>query len=610
MIVSKVSGKRFAVKLNFPGLVVDLSSSGGGRSSGLGFAQTQELREAIKSFSQAKKERFGSEGKAMVITDTNVLDKLGIVFRSYSLGPWKSVNGTFTEPNGWTPPQRENLTDVLGDLNDQLITDIEGSRGGLMESRLKENADAIKELLKDTPASITTPIKGTDTIENADSAEQKEEGISSKLRTLMDIAPLSAEESHSIGLVDLLAFKLSPFRDRSKSAENDSTIPTMPFRRYMIARMAEVKDMQQGLQLPSGFDGDEVGVGRLPVTVGLVYLVGTIMRGDGPFGSNTVARAIVDAARDKHVDAIVFRIDSGGGDVVATETLWDAVRVAQKILKKPVIASYGNISASGGYYASSGCDRIFCSPGTITGSIGVAAARPHITPKTLAILGDLHVDEINFSEGAKTLSVLHDIGSDEDQTIAWKRFKATAESVYRVFKRRVMEGRGISEQKIEGIAGGRIWSGLQAKENGLVDELGGLEKAISVAAKLGLVAKHGSPEAAITKLKEYQKSHLPPVEDSHRFEHGHPTMRKKEKPQDKQLEILDTLEMDHDVDVRIFPRPRSIFKRLAEGDILEDVIGDVTKDVSVVVASWVEDMVRERVEQQWTASQELNWELR
>ncbi|KAI8842558.1 peptidase family S49-domain-containing protein [Chytridium lagenaria] len=558
------------------GIVVDISSAGAGRNRvALGFAQTQEIRDAVKSFSEAKKEKFGAAGNAVVITDTfesqllyylasafdeirmeplgmlplvgfhivqpffkNTLDKLGIVFRSYAIGPWKSVNGTFTEPKGWTPPQRENLTDMLGDLNNQLISGIEVARGVTMDSRHKEHPETVKALLESS--------SHTD----------------NSVKNLMDIAPLSAEECHNTGLIDRLAYKLAPFRDFLKSGkEGDQKVNTMTLRRYMVSRLAEMEE-DANLGLPKG--------GKLPVTVGLVYLVGTIMRGDGPFASNTVARAIVDAARDKDVDAIVFRI-----------------------------ASYGNVSASGGYYASAGCDRIFCSPGTITGSIGVAAARPHITPKFLNLVGDVHVDEISFTEGAKNLSILHDMGSDENQTTAWRRFRASTEAIYRVFKKRVTDGRGLTEEKLEDVAGGRVWSGLKAKEHGLVDALGGLEKAISEAAKLGIIAKYGSAEQAAEELRQMWKT-IPGGRTflADRYKYGHPAAiaSSKQKNDENPNELLNTLEMDQDIQIDIFPKPRPFLKRLVEGDPLEEIIGDVTKDASTALMSWMEDVVLERIE--------------
>ncbi|KAJ3104190.1 hypothetical protein HDU97_009445 [Phlyctochytrium planicorne] len=597
------------------GLILDLSTAGSGSSpSSLGFGQIQELREAIKEFAEKKKAAFGSKAITMAMTDSfesqmlyylatacdevrmepsgslplvglhivqpffkKVLDKVGIVFRSYALGPYKSVNGTFTEPEGWTPLQRENLTTTLSELNDQLIQGIEASRSLAIASRLSKSPESVKDILDAVAAATTKP-----------------EGFSIsdlKVKDLTDIAPLSADECFHLGLVDKLAFKLSPFRKEvgsdAKADQRVKGLKTISFEKYKAGRDLE-KSNTTDIIIQLGDPGAEKPqpTGKTPATVGLVYMVGTIMRGDGPFGSNTVARAIVDAARDKDVDAVVFRIDSGGGDVVATETIWDAVRVAQTLLKKPVVASYGNVSASGGYYASSSCDKILCSPGTITGSIGVAAAKPHVTSKFFDLVGELHVDEIAFSEGVKNLSIIHDIGGDDNETAAWKRFRKMTEAIYRVFKNRVMEGRAISKERIDDVAGGRVWSGASAKEIGLVDELGGIKRAISVAAQLGLISKYGSPEKASAKVSEWARAKA-----------AEEALVNAPSPKNLPKASLESLEMDDHVQIQVFPKPKPLLKRLREGDALETVLTDLSSEVSASLWIWLEGLVKDKIQE-------------
>ncbi|KAJ3054439.1 hypothetical protein HK097_001844, partial [Rhizophlyctis rosea] len=268
---------------------------------------------------------------------------------------------------------------------------------------------------------------------------------SDKLRKLMDIAPLSSHESHTSGLVDTLAHK-RPHNPRERSilnptsgstsppsstdatpssdSESSSPSPTSPLpstkmslTRYRLARTEERKKELAANE----------AVGKEMTKVGLVYLCGSIMRGDEQFGSNTVAKAITEAAEDAEVGAVCLRIDSGGGDVVASETIWEAVKYAQDVCKKPVIASFGNVAASGAYYISAPCTKILASPGTLTGSIGVAATRPYITPKLLSTLG-LNVGEIHFSEGAKTLSALHELRGGR-----LERFRRQTDEMYEVF---------------------------------------------------------------------------------------------------------------------------------------------------------------------------------
>ncbi|KAJ2859277.1 hypothetical protein FB639_005803, partial [Coemansia asiatica] len=227
------------------------------------------------------------------------------------------------------------------------------------------------------------------------------------------------------------------------------------------------------------------------VTVGVVYLLGTIER-LGVQGSHAIAGALRKAALDPSVSAIVLRIDSGGGDVIASDTIAAAVDYVQNEFGKPIVASFGNISASGAYYSSTACKRIFASPGTITGSIGVAAMRPVITQRLLDYVGT-NVEEV-FAVDNTSTSVFR-----EPEGPVLERYQRNVDRIYDDFTSRVAKGRGLSAEHTESIAQGKVFTGVQALGNGLVDEMGGFTRAIEAAAQLG----HETRIFSIIKTLQY-----------------------------------------------------------------------------------------------------------
>jgi protease-4 len=193
--------------------------------------------------------------------------------------------------------------------------------------------------------------------------------------------------------------------------------------------------------------------------------------------SDTVADALKEAADDSEIDAIIFRIDSPGGSVLASDIIWRALEVAKQS-GKPVIASFSNVAASGGYYVAAGADAILAPPGSVTGSIGVFALRPVL--KGLYEKLDIHVE--SMTRGAHAgLRISSQPLSPETAAI----MNREVEAIYRLFIERVAAGRNLDLQKVDGVAQGRVWTGEQAKERGLIDELGGLSDAV-VRAKLAL----------------------------------------------------------------------------------------------------------------------------
>lgn len=218
--------------------------------------------------------------------------------------------------------------------------------------------------------------------------------------------------------------------------------------------------------------------------------------GDRTMGGDTVAEAIRDATEDDDVKVILFRVNSPGGSATASDQMLQAIRKAQKAGKK-VVVSMGNVAASGGYYVSLSADKIFASPSTITGSIGVLSGKI-VLGKTYELLG-INVREIH--EGTNALMMSDVQGFTPEQ---WAKLNASLDAIYNDFTSKVAEGRKMPLEKVREIAKGRVWTGADAKERGLVDELGGFRAALDEAKKLaGLKA-----EDSVT-LKRFPKPMSP-----------------------------------------------------------------------------------------------------
>jgi len=186
--------------------------------------------------------------------------------------------------------------------------------------------------------------------------------------------------------------------------------------------------------------------------------------------SDGVADALEAAADDPDIDAIIFRIDSPGGSVLASDIIWRSVEVAKKS-EKPLIASFSNVAASGGYYVAAGADAILAPPGSVTGSIGVFALRPVL--KGLLDKLDINVERMTRGAHADLLMASQPL-SPETAAILDREIEA----IYRLFIERVAAGRELDLQQVDAIAQGRVWTGEQALERGLIDELGGLSEAV------------------------------------------------------------------------------------------------------------------------------------
>jgi len=226
-------------------------------------------------------------------------------------------------------------------------------------------------------------------------------------------------------------------------------------------------------------------------SVALVYAVGAIMDSDregnaiddGVAGADEIAKALIDAAYDNSIDAVVLRVDSPGGSPVASETI---LRAVQKVKDegKVVIVSMGSAAASGGYWIATLADKIYVLPTTLTGSIGVLGGK--VSMAGLWQMLGINWDEVSWGKNATIWSMSKPFSESEKE-----RVNAMMDNIYSNFVKRVAKGRNMTEEEVEKIARGRVWSGKSALEIGLADEFGGLNEALDYAAvQTGAMDRH------------------------------------------------------------------------------------------------------------------------
>ena len=281
------------------------------------------------------------------------------------------------------------------------------------------------------------------------------------VRALIDRAPIAAAEAQGAGLVDHLGY-----RDAVREAVDRhwSEKPTLLYISRYKRRWENVRRVCQ-LRRP---------------TVGLIEAIGSIRMGrsrPGPVGraagSDTVAAAFRAAVQDEHIKAIVFRVNSPGGSYVASDTIWREVCRAREAAK-PVVVSMGDVAASGGYFVSMAADVIVAEPATITGSIGVLGGKL----RTKGLFEHLGVNLESLGQGAHALMFSSQTGFSEDE---WAKLDEWLDFVYGDFTAKVARGRSMTPEAVHEVARGRVWTGADALERGLVDELGGMRRAVEIA---------------------------------------------------------------------------------------------------------------------------------
>lgn len=423
-------------------------------------APVQELREAIAAFSAVKPSvawaetypgtlsyylasafrevwmqpsgtvgLIGFATSALFLRDA--LDKAGIQAQFTARGEYKSAANLFTQDR-YTEPHREADSRLIESLNQQVLT-------GVAESRNLNPVD---------------------------------------VDALADKAPLLRDDAVTGGLVDRIGFRdeayariieLTGAKGISPETGDADSADAPP--RLFLSRYARATAPGAGPSIPGR---------KAKPTIAVVTLHGPIVSGRGgpglsPLGNSsaggdTIAAALREAAADKDVSAIVLRVESPGGSVTGSETIWREVLRARKG-GTPVVASMGAVAASGGYYVSMGADAIVANPGTITGSIGVVTGK--LVARDLKDRLGVGSDSVRTNANADAWSANSPF-TDEQQA----HVEAEADLFYTDFVERVAAGRGLTVDDVAEVARGRVWTGADAKDRGLVDELGGLRTAV------------------------------------------------------------------------------------------------------------------------------------
>jgi protease-4 len=346
------------------------------------------------------------------------LEKIGVDFQSAARREYKTAADSLTE-RGFTPPAREATERLATSIAEQLTEAIAERRGKSPE----------------------------------------------EARDLLNRGPFLATEALELGLVDSLGYRDEVYAAVRKEAGAEATVQHVT--RYQRAHSVA----QRARQLP--YPREQY--------VALIHATGPIRRGRsgrGPLsgsaiGSDTVAAALRAARTDDRARAVLLRVNSPGGSYTASDTIWrEVVRIRDS--GKPVVVSMGDVAASGGYFISMAADEIVAQPGTLTGSIGVIVGKPVFRE----MFGRAGVTSDSVSEGAHAtmFAPTHPFTDEE-----WERINAWLDHIYADFTGKVALGRGMAAERVEELARGRVWTGADARANGLVDSLGGLEAAAAIA---------------------------------------------------------------------------------------------------------------------------------
>ncbi len=363
----------------------------------------------------------------------DALDKLGVEAQFVARGEYKSAANLFTQDR-YTDAHREADTALVDGLRAQVWEAVAASRG-------------------------------------IDVAE---------LDALADRAPLLRQDAVTARLVDRIGFRDEAYARIAEKAGAENVSPETgdaddedaPPRLYLTRYARAKKPAVPGLKNPR--------------KIAVVTVAGAIVSGRGgrqisPMGASnsggdTIAAALRQAVADDDIAAIVLRVDSPGGAVSGSETIWrEVVRARER--GKPIVASMGSVAASGGYYVSMAADAIVANPGTITGSIGVVTGK--FIARDLKDRLGVGTDSVRTNANADAWSINAPFTEEQHAQVV-----AGADEIYTDFVERVAAGRNMSVEAVEQVARGRVWTGADALARGLVDELGGLRTAIQRAKAL------------------------------------------------------------------------------------------------------------------------------
>jgi len=430
--------------------------------SGVGWGKSEELRDAIADFRTSGKPvyafiEFGSNKEYYIATACDKiivpppgelfinglaadvmffrgsLDKLGIYPDIYQIGKYKSAGDMFTQKQ-MTEAHRQYVNEMLDDLYGRYV-------------------NAIAQARHKTPDEV---------------------------KALIDNAPYNAQQAKDAGLIDdqMYQDQLEGQFKKLLGYKDTDTLASVRGSDYRDVA-PESLGLNKGERIALIYASGEIGSGSSQNSPS----------GDQSIGSDTLSKALNDAAADKSIKAIVMRVDSPGGSGLASDIIWHAVEAANQ--KKPVVVSMSDVAASGGYYISASASKIIAQPSTITGSIGVVAGKPVMRGfyDWLGISNEYVLRGKNAGMFRETEKF-----SDDERAKFEEWIKTT---YYRDFVPKVAKGRGKDAAYVDSVAQGRVWTGGQAKDKGLVDDFGGLDKAIEVAKQLAKIPADKGVERVI-----------------------------------------------------------------------------------------------------------------
>ena len=429
--------------------------------SGVGWGKSEELRDAITDFRSSGKPvyaylEFGLNKEYYIATACDKiivpppgelfinglaadvmffrgsLDKLGIYPDIYQIGKYKSAGDMFTQKQ-MTDAHREYINSLLDDLYNRYIDTIAKARH-----------------------------KSTD-----------------EMKALIDNAPYNAAKAKEAGLIDDSLYRDELEKQMKTMLGYKDADPFVIVKGEYRDVSPESLGLNEGERIAVVYASGDIGSGTSQNSPS----------GDQSIGSDTLAKAMNDAAADKTIKAIVLRVDSPGGSGLASDIIWHAVEAANQ--KKPVVVSMSDVAASGGYYISASASKIVAQPSTITGSIGVVAGKP-----VMRGLYDWLGISNEYVLRGKTAGMFRETEkfSDEERAKFEDWIKTT---YYQDFVPKVAKGRKKDAQSVDSVGQGRVWTGFQAKERGLVDEFGGLDRAVDVAKDLAKIPADKGVERVI-----------------------------------------------------------------------------------------------------------------
>ena len=366
-------------------------------------------------------EVVGLAAEAMFFLDA--LEILGVRAEVVQMGAYKSAAESFTR-RGMSEENREMVESLVDDLYGQVVDDVAQGRGL-------------------APAAV---------------------------RDIIDSGPFLAREALEKGLVDAVEYADETEDAMVREFDGLKTIEHHPYavRRARAVRRKMLRSASRRLAI--------------------LHINGTIQAEEGPspFGrgrgaaADTLTKCLKELRKRDDIEAVVARVTSPGGSGLASDLIWHELVLTATV--KPLIVSFGDVAASGGYYVALAGRKIFAEPGTVTGSIGVVAGKAHL--RGLYEKLGIHKDIISRGRNATLYSDYAPLGEGERE-----RIRAEAQSFYDDFVGKVCSGRNMSTEQVEAVARGRVWTGRQARARGLVDEFGGVEEACDEARRaMGVAA--------------------------------------------------------------------------------------------------------------------------